>query len=82
MPGLEIAMTIELPAGFTSRPATMDDVEAVTEVLQHAFREFFVRGERTTGLSTDSRTGALALHEHVGLSVTHSYMHYAMELDG
>ncbi|MCI0635057.1 MAG: GNAT family N-acetyltransferase [Actinobacteria bacterium] len=51
-------------------------------LLQHAFREFFLRGERTTGLSTDSRTGALTLYEHVGMSVTHSYTHYAKHLDG
>ncbi len=51
-------------------------------LLQHAFAEFFRRGERTTGLSTDSRTGALTLYEHVGMSVTHSYTHYAKELDG
>ena len=50
-------------------------------LLQHAFRTFFRRGEPTTGLSTDSRTGALELYEHVGMSVTHSYTHYAKELD-
>ncbi len=50
-------------------------------LLQHAFRTFFLRGEPTTGLSTDSRTGALTLYEHVGMSVTHSYTHYAKELD-
>lgn len=49
-------------------------------LLQHAFREFFLRGERTSGLSTDSRTGALTLYEHVGMSVTRSYTHYAKEL--
>lgn len=51
-------------------------------LLHHAFREFFERGKRTTGLSTDSRTGALTLYEHVGMSVTHSYTHYAKDLDG
>ncbi|MEX2421836.1 MAG: GNAT family N-acetyltransferase, partial [Actinomycetota bacterium] len=51
-------------------------------LLHHAFREFFERGKRTTGLSTDSRTGALTLYEHVGMSVTHSYRHYAKDLDG
>ena len=49
-------------------------------LLQHAFREFFRRGQPTTGLSTDSRTGALTLYEHVGMSVTHSFTHYAKEL--
>jgi GNAT superfamily N-acetyltransferase len=50
-------------------------------LLQHAFREFYLRGQPTTGLSTDSRTGALTLYEHVGMSVTHSYTHYAKALD-
>jgi mycothiol synthase len=51
-------------------------------LLQHAFRTFHSRGEPTTGLSTDSRTGALTLYEHVGMSVTHSFTHYAKALDG
>ncbi len=51
-------------------------------LLQHVFRAFFDRGQRTTGLSTDSRTGALTLYEHVGMSVTHSFTHYAKELGG
>jgi mycothiol synthase len=49
-------------------------------LLQHAFREFFLRGERTTGLNTDSRTGARTLYEHVGMSTTHSYTHFARRL--
>jgi ribosomal protein S18 acetylase RimI-like enzyme len=49
-------------------------------LLQHAFREFFLRGDRTSGLSTDSRTGALTLYEHVGMAVTRPYTHYAKEL--
>lgn len=49
-------------------------------LLQHAFGEFFRRGERRAGLSTDSRTGARTLYEHVGMRVTSSYTHYAKEL--
>ena len=49
-------------------------------LLHHAFGEFWRRGERTTGLSTDSRTGALTLYEHVGMRVKSSYTHYASEL--
>ena len=49
-------------------------------LLQHAFGEFFRRGETLTGLSTDSRTGARTLYEHVGMHVKSSYTHYASEL--
>jgi len=49
-------------------------------LLQHAFGVFFRKGEPVTGLSTDSRTGALALYEHVGMRVMHSFTHYASEL--
>lgn len=32
------------------------------------------------GLSTDSRTGALGLYEHVGMQVTQTFVHYAREV--
>ncbi|HEY7659499.1 MAG TPA: GNAT family N-acetyltransferase [Actinomycetota bacterium] len=50
-------------------------------LLEHAVREFSTRGERVTGLSTDSRTGARTLYEHVGMTVTHSYTHFATTLE-
>ncbi len=49
-------------------------------LLQHAFGVFHRMGEPVTGLSTDSRTGALTLYEHVGMRVTHPFTHYASEL--
>lgn len=49
-------------------------------LLQHSFGEFYRRGERTCGLSTDSRTGALDLYERLGMRVTRSYTHLAKEL--
>jgi GNAT superfamily N-acetyltransferase len=49
-------------------------------LLQHAFGEFFRRGEPLTGLSTDSRTGARTLYEHVGMHVKSSYTQYAFQL--
>ena len=49
-------------------------------LLQHAFREAWHRGERVSGLSTDSRTGALTLYEKVGMSVRRSYTSYAKDL--
>ena len=42
-------------------------------LLQRAFITFWDRGNRVCGLSTDSRTGALGLYEHVGMHVTRSY---------
>ncbi len=49
-------------------------------LLKHACREFHLRGFRLAGVSTDSRTGALGLYEHVGMKVARSYTHYAKEL--
>ena len=49
-------------------------------LLQHAFGTFFRRGERRTGLETDSRTGARTLYEHIGMRVTQSFTHYASTL--
>jgi len=49
-------------------------------LLQHAFGEFFRRGEPLTGLSTDSRTGARTLYEHVAMRVSRSFTHYASKL--
>jgi GNAT superfamily N-acetyltransferase len=49
-------------------------------LLQRSFVEFHRRGRSAVGLSTDSRTGALGLYEHVGMHVVRSYTHYAKEL--
>jgi GNAT superfamily N-acetyltransferase len=49
-------------------------------LLQQTFVEFHARGKSSVGLSTDSRTGALGLYEHVGMRVTRSYTHHAIEL--
>jgi ribosomal protein S18 acetylase RimI-like enzyme len=50
-------------------------------LLRTAFRAFHERGKRSTGLSTDSRTGALSLYERVGMSVRSSYTRYTKVLD-
>jgi GNAT superfamily N-acetyltransferase len=42
-------------------------------LLQESFRRFWELGRRQCGVSTDSRTGALGLYEHVGMSVRRSY---------
>jgi GNAT superfamily N-acetyltransferase len=49
-------------------------------LLQHSFREAWRRGERVSGLSTDSRTGALTLYEKLGMTVRRSYTSYAKDL--
>ncbi|OFW57887.1 MAG: hypothetical protein A2133_01425 [Actinobacteria bacterium RBG_16_64_13] len=42
-------------------------------LLEESFRRFWEIGRRQCGVSTDSRTGALTLYEHVGMSVRRSY---------
>lgn len=49
-------------------------------LLQHAFGEFYRRDQPQVGLSTDSRTGALGLYEHVGMKVKRSYTNFAKEV--
>jgi mycothiol synthase len=49
-------------------------------LLQAAFREFHRRGFKTAGLSTESRTGARGVYEHVGMKVTRSFTRYSKDL--
>jgi mycothiol synthase len=49
-------------------------------LLCETFRAFYERGKRRTGLSTDSRTGALTLYERVGMNVRRSYTKYTKTL--
>lgn len=49
-------------------------------LLQEAFRGFHARGKATCGLTTDSRTGALALYEKVGMRARRSYTRFSKEL--
>src|SRR4029079_4657865 len=48
--------------------------------LGTACRRSFDRGYDHTSLSTDSRTGALTLYERVGMRVTRSFTHWALDL--
>jgi ribosomal protein S18 acetylase RimI-like enzyme len=50
-------------------------------LLLHAFTETRARGGKACELSTDSRTGALTLYEHVGMRVKHSFVHWARSLE-
>jgi mycothiol synthase len=49
-------------------------------LLQESFRRFYAIGRRTCGVSTDTRTGALGLYEHVGMRVRKSYTHWSKRL--
>jgi ribosomal protein S18 acetylase RimI-like enzyme len=49
-------------------------------LLQESFRRFHEAGYRRCGLSTDSRTGALGLYEHVGMHVRSSYTRWTKQL--
>jgi mycothiol synthase len=49
-------------------------------LLQAAFVEFSQRGLKTAGLSTESRTGARGVYEHVGMTVTRSFKRYSKDL--
>jgi GNAT superfamily N-acetyltransferase len=49
-------------------------------MLHVAFRRSFDRGYDHTSVSTDSRTGALSLYERLGMHVTESFTHWAVDL--
>lgn len=51
-------------------------------LLTECFLRFRRLGRRRAGLSTDSRTGALSLYEHVGMRVDRSYTYWVKRLDG
>lgn len=49
-------------------------------LLRAAFTAAAEHGARRFELSTDSRTGALGLYQHVGMAVTSTFVHYAKRL--
>lgn len=49
-------------------------------LLAAAFVRSFELGYATTGTSTDSRTGSLALYEKLGMTVRERFTHYSLEL--
>jgi len=49
-------------------------------LLAESFRRFQADGRRECGLSTDSRTGALPLYEHVGMHVRRTYRRWSKDL--
>jgi len=51
-------------------------------LLLQAFGDFYRKGERACGVSTDSRTGALGLYERVGMRVRRTYTRWTTTLEG
>ena len=51
-----------------------------TALLVTAFGEFPRRGLRAAGLSTDSRTGARSMYEHIGMRVERSFTRWSKNL--
>jgi GNAT superfamily N-acetyltransferase len=51
-----------------------------TALVQSAFCTSWQRGQRTCGVSTDSRTGALGLYERAGMKVKKTFSNYVKEL--
>ena len=51
-------------------------------LLQHAFNEFYTRGQRTIGLdvNAENQTGATQLYRHVGMQRVQEYYTYDKEL--
>lgn len=49
-------------------------------LLQEAFRRFRDRGLPVAALSTDSRTGALGLYQHVGMEVSDTFVRWSLPL--
>ena len=50
-------------------------------LLMRAFATSWDRGDRTCGLATDTRTGALGLYEKVGMTVTRSFTNRVKTLE-
>ena len=49
-------------------------------LLHVSFQRSYDRGYRRTSVSTDSKTGALALYERLGMTVHESFTHWAIDL--
>jgi predicted N-acetyltransferase YhbS len=49
-------------------------------LLQASFAAFHAAGQRTVGLSTNSRTGALSLYERIGMRIRRSYTAWAKDI--
>lgn len=68
---------------FISRLAVRRDLRGrglAQALMVDAFAVAREHGAETSGLSTDSRTGALGLYEKVGMQVTSTWLHRAIDL--
>jgi len=71
------------PEGYVSRLAVRRDLRGrglAQALMVDAFEAARERGAKVSGLSTDSRTGALGLYEKVGMEVTSIWVNRAVDL--
>lgn len=77
-------LTISDGSAFVTQLAVRRDRRGLglgRALLLEAFSAGRAHGARRAELSTDSRTGALGLYQHVGMEVTHTFVHLAKTLD-
>ena len=81
-----VGVTVVYPVGtegYVDRIATRPDQRGrgiAQAMLVDAFAAARARGALTSGLNTDSRTGALGLYEKVGMRVTQDWVNRAIDL--
>jgi GNAT superfamily N-acetyltransferase len=76
-------VTLDDDTGYVSRLAVREDRRGLglaRALLADAFANARDHGATRCDLSTDSRTGALGLYERVGMVVTDTWVHRAVEL--
>jgi ribosomal protein S18 acetylase RimI-like enzyme len=84
--GVTVGATVVYPfgtEGYVDRLATRKDQRGqgiAQAMLVDAFAVAREHGAKTSGLNTDSRTGALGLYEKVGMRVTQTWVNRAIDL--
>jgi len=77
-------MALDEDAGWIDQLAVRRDRRGeglARALLNAAFAEFRARGFPSARLSTDSRTGALGLYLHVGMTVTQEWISLAKHFE-
>ena len=69
-----------LPGNFTSRPATMDDVEAALELANACSIEQIGKPKSSLDVDAQNITGATRLYERAGMHVQRQHHQYEQEL--
>ncbi|MEZ5093381.1 GNAT family N-acetyltransferase [Nocardioides sp.] len=80
---VQLGLDFDPPEAFVSRLATRRDLRGqglAQALLVDCFTEARRHGARRSGLSTDSRTGALGLYEKVGMVVTDTWVNRAIDV--